>query len=199
MAYIDTGVHQPGIVGLLFYKGPTGKALSNLAHTLLHGPSGLTPGEREVIAAYVSKLNDCNFCHDSHAASANVHLNDQGNTVRCVVENLEEAPVSEKMKALLRIAEKVQQSGRQVSPEHIQQARDKGATDEDIHDAVLIASAFCMFNRYVDGLGTVEATPEEYPEMGTRLAKKGYKYPPLFLRKWIVRMMNRQAEKRRGM
>ena len=78
MAYINTGVNQPGIVELLFYKGPTGKALSNLAHTLLHGPSNLAPGERELIASYVSKLNDCDYCHQSHSASANAHLGDNG-------------------------------------------------------------------------------------------------------------------------
>ena len=78
MTYINTGIHQPGIVELLFYKGPTGKALSQLAHTLLHGPSGLTRGERELIASYVSKLNNCEFCHESHSAAANAHLGELG-------------------------------------------------------------------------------------------------------------------------
>ncbi len=195
MAYINTGVNQPGIVELLFYKGPTGKALSNLAHTLLHGPSGLTPGERELIASYVSKLNDCNFCHDSHSASANVHLGDNGKTVGCIIDNIETAPVSDKLKALLHIAGKVQQSGKAVSKEDIEAAKKAAATDEDIHDAVLIAAAFCMYNRYVDGLGTVPAASDEYPDMGKRLAKKGYKYPPMFLRPFIVKMMNKKSKK----
>jgi uncharacterized peroxidase-related enzyme len=195
MAYINTGVNQPGIVELLFYKGPTGKALSNLAHTLLHGPSGLTPGERELIASYVSKLNDCEFCHYSHSASANAHLGDNGKTVGCIIDDIESAPVSDKLKALLRIAGKVQQSGKAVSKQDIEAARRKGASDEDIHDAVLIAAAFCMYNRYVDGLGTTPAATDEYPDMGKRLATKGYKYPPLFLRPFIVKMMNRKKSK----
>ena len=194
MTYINTGINQPGIVELLFYKGPTGKALSNLAHTLLHGPSGLTSGERELIASYVSKLNDCEFCHLSHSAAASEHLNDQGETVRCMVENLNEAPVSLKMKALLDIAGKVQQSGRAVMVEDIDQAKENGATDEDLHDTVLIAAAFCMYNRYVDGLGTIPAEDDDYPDIGKRLAKKGYKYPPLFLRKFVIRMMNRSRK-----
>lgn len=195
MTYIKTGVHQPGIIELLFYKGPTGKALSNLAQTLLHGPSNLSSGERELIASYVSRLNNCEFCHRSHAAAANVHLGDHGETITCVIENLNDAPVSEKMKSLLRIAGKVQESGKSVVPEDIRQAKEKGATDEDIHDTVLIAAAFCMYNRYVDGLGTIPAQDEEYPGMGLRLAKKGYRYPPLFLRKLVVWILNRKGSK----
>lgn len=199
MTYISTGVNQPGIVELLFYKGPTGKALSNLAHTLLHGPSGLTPGERELIASHVSKLNDCEFCHQSHSASANEHLGDNGDAVACMVENVDETPVSDKMKALLKLAGKVQQSGKAVSEADIELARQNGATDEDIHDAVLIAAAFCMYNRYVDGLGTnLPDSVDEYPDMGKRLAKKGYKYPPLFLRKFVIRMLNKKEAKKKA-
>jgi uncharacterized peroxidase-related enzyme len=182
-------------VELLFYKGSTGKALSNLAHTLLHGPSGLSSAERELIASYVSGLNNCDFCHGSHSAAASAHLNDKGETVRRIADNLNDAPISGKMKALLRLAEKVQHSGKSVSQEDIDQAKEKGATDEDLHDTVLIAAAFCMFNRYVDGLGTAPAGDGDYPDMGKRLAKKGYKYPPSFLRKYVIRMMNKKVKK----
>lgn len=195
MTYIDTGINQPGITELLFYKGPTGKALSNLAHTLLHGPSNLSPGERELIASYVSKLNNCEFCHESHSASANVHFNDNGNTVKCVISDPASAPVSDKIKALLTIASKVQKSGREVTEEDVSRAKDRGASDEDIHDTILIASAFCMYNRYVDGLGTnLPTDKKEYQPMGVRLAKKGYKYPPLFMRKFVIKMLNRKSK-----
>ncbi len=192
MTYINTTIPQPGIVSLLFYKAPTGKALSTLAHTLLHGPSTLTSGERELIASHVSYLNNCEFCHLSHSAAANEHLADNGKAVQCIIENIDTAPVSGKMKALLRIAGKVQQSGREVTAEHINAAKQAGATDEEIHDTVLIAAAFCMYNRYVDGLNT--ALPEsrdEYKEMGERLAKKGYKYAPSIL-VWLVRRIMRK-------
>jgi uncharacterized peroxidase-related enzyme len=194
MTYIKTGVEQPGIVELLLYKGSTGKALSNLAHTLLHGPSNLSAGERELIASYVSNLNNCEFCYCSHSASANVHLKDQGDTVRCLVQDPDTAPVSEKMKALLNIASKVQQSGKAVTQQDIDWAKAKGATDEDLHDTVLIAAAFCMYNRYVDGLDTQLAEEDDYADMGKRLAKKGYKYPPLFLRKFVIWLLNRKAK-----
>ncbi|MCK6639078.1 MAG: peroxidase-related enzyme [Bacteroidia bacterium] len=192
MTYIKTNIPQPGIVSLLFYKAPTGRALSTLAHTLLHGPSTLTSGERELIASYVSYLNNCEFCHLSHSAAANEHLADNGKAVQCIIENVDTAPVSAKMKALLKIAGKVQLSGREVTEEHIEAARKAGATDEEIHDTVLIAAAFCMYNRYVDGLKT--ALPEsndEYKDMGKRLATKGYKYAPGIIL-WLVRRIMRK-------
>jgi uncharacterized peroxidase-related enzyme len=192
MTHISTGINMPGIVELLFYKGSTGKALSNLAHTLLHGPSSLSSGERELIAAYVSRLNNCEFCHESHAAAANTHLNDKGATIKSILESVDHSPVSAKMKALLKIAAKVQKSGREVTPQDISHAKEHGATDEEIHDTVLIAAAFCMYNRYVDGLSTnLPKTKDEYVPMGERLANKGYKYPPLFLRKFVIWMMHR--------
>lgn len=200
MTYIRTGIDQPGIVELLFYKGSTGKALSNLAQTLLHGPSNLTRGERELIASYVSGLNNCEFCLESHGASANYHLKDEGQALNLVKVNPEMAPVSEKMKALLKIAALVQKSGKEVTIRHIEAARRADATDEDIHDTVLIAAAFCMYNRYVDGLGTkLPEKKDEYIPMGKRLATIGYKYPPRFLRKLVICMMDRKkkAEKSR--
>lgn len=193
MAYITTGINQPGIVELLFYKNSTGNALSNLANALLLEKSPLTSGERELIASYVSYLNECEFCHLSHSAAANTHLKDNGKTVSCVIQNIDTAEISDKMKSLLRIAGKVQKGGKHVLPADIQGAKSAGANDEAIHDTVLIAAAFCMFNRYVDGLGTTPAKKEEYAEMGKRMAK-GYKMPPNFLKKLILKMINKKTD-----
>jgi len=89
---------------------------------------------------------------------------------------MKEHPISEKLRALLQIAKKVQQGGKNVLKEDIDNAKNKGADDIEIHDTVLIAAAFCMFNRYVDGLGTW-APPEKeaYIETGEKLAKRGYR------------------------
>ena len=196
MAYIKTDIPQPGIVELLFYKGSTGKVLSDLAHTLLRGPSPLAIAERELIASYVSHLNACEFCHKSHSAAANMYLDDGGKTIRCLISDPDKTPVSKKMRALLKIAERVQKNGRKVTADHVEAARKEGATDEEIHDTVLIAAAFCMYNRYVDGLGT--ALPEkeaDYLEMGKRLARRGYNYPPFWLRPLVVWLMKRSANK----
>lgn len=154
MAHIKLPEGLPGIRGPMAFRPETAKPLNDLANVLLRGPSTLTPGERELIATYVSSRNDCFFCQNVHGAVAAHHLGGDEQLVTQVKCNFEEAEVSPKLKPLLAIAGKVQQGGKQVLPSDIERARREGATDLEIHDTVLIAAAFCMFNRYVDGLGT---------------------------------------------
>jgi uncharacterized peroxidase-related enzyme len=126
------------------FRPEVAQPISLLADVLLHAENSLSRGERELIAAYVSSLNDSEFCHNSHAAVASCHLADEGATVAAVASDAHSAPVSSKMKALLAIAARVQRSGRDVREQDITRARTEGATDVEIHDTVLIAAAFCM-------------------------------------------------------
>jgi uncharacterized peroxidase-related enzyme len=145
---------------------------------LLRGNSTLTEAERELIAAYVSKRNDTMFCMMSHAAASRALYGNDKNIVDDVLKDLQQANISSKMKSLLNIAGKVQILGKEVKPEDIEAARKEGATDKEIHDTVLIAAAFSMFNRYVDGLASFTPTDEkEYEAMGKRMAEKGYVAP----------------------
>jgi uncharacterized peroxidase-related enzyme len=153
--------------------------MRQLAHILLHEPGSLTPGERELIATFVSSRNNCHFCQASHGAAAACHLGDEA-VVKQVKADFTHAPISDKLNALLVIAGKVQQDGKLVNAADVQAARNQGATDLEIHDTVLIAAAFCMFNRYVDGLGTWQpANPELYAKMGRHLADEGYMEPSI--------------------
>ncbi len=173
MAHISLPEGLPGIIGPLEAYPETGIPLSHFTEALLRGPSSLTSAERELIATHVSNRNECRFCTQSHAAAAR-HLWEDGSVVDEVLEGGEAASLSEKMKALLQIAGKVQTGGRGVTDEEVRRARAAGADDRAIHDTVLVAAAFCMFNRYVDGLATLEPDPSAYPAMGERLAKAGY-------------------------
>ncbi len=165
----------PGIVGLLNYRPETAKPLLELAETLLRGQSPLTSGEREIIAASVSYWNKCHFCHTSHAAAAAAHLQAGVNLIDDIKAGLPKTPISEKLRTLLHIAHQVQQGGKNVTEADIAAARELGATDLEIHDTVLIAAAFCMYNRYVDGLGTwAPQENEAYMSMGERMAHVGY-------------------------
>ena len=165
----------PGIVGLLNYRPETARPLLDLAETLLRGPSSLTSGEREIIAASVSYRNDCHFCYTSHAAAAAAHLGSDLGLIDEIKAGLPNTPVSDKLRALLEIAHQVQKGGKHVTEAHVLVAHDMGATDQEIHDTVLIAAAFCMYNRYVDGLATWAPMPNEaYKEMGERMANVGY-------------------------
>ncbi|HZW32845.1 MAG TPA: carboxymuconolactone decarboxylase family protein [Isosphaeraceae bacterium] len=175
MAHIQLPEGAPGIVGLMIAYPETRVHLSGLAEALLRGPSSLTPGERELIASYVSSGNACKFCMQSHAAAARVHFGEKSRLVDQVLADLPTAPVSAKMRALLAIADKVRRDGRLVQAADVERARAEGADDKAIHDTVLIAAAFCMFNRYVDGLGTwAPEDPAHYEETGQRLANQGY-------------------------
>lgn len=160
------------------FRPDTGKHLYDLVRVLLRDHSPLFPAERELIAAHVSARNDCMFCMSSHAAAARELYGDKREIVDCVIQNSDTSMLSEKMKALLVIAGKVQQSGKQVTPDDVQRARDHGADDRAIHDTVLIAATFSMFNRYVDGLATLTPKdPEEYAAMGKRMVEVGYQAP----------------------
>ena len=178
MAHIQVPEDVPGIRSLVMFRPETGKPLYALAQVLLRGESPLSEAERELIAAYVSHRNDCLFCSSSHAAAARCLYGGEKNTVHEVLENMQQSNVSDKLKALLHIAGKVQILGKEVMPADIEAARNLGANDREIHDTVLIAATFCMFNRYVDGLASLTPTdPEVYKEMGERMAK-GYMMPP---------------------
>ncbi|HVA61507.1 MAG TPA: peroxidase-related enzyme [Mycobacteriales bacterium] len=175
MAHIELPDGLPGILGPMAFRPETARPLNQLAEILLRGDSSLSRGERELIAAYVSSLNECRFCEASHSACAARQL-DQGEAlVSAVLGDPASLLIGTKLRALLGIAAKVQRSGRDVTATDIGAARKAGATDLEIHDTVLIAAAFCMYNRYVDGLATWAPTnPVAYHTMAQRLVEHGY-------------------------
>lgn len=175
MAYIDIHNDIPGIRGLMQYRPDTALVMNQLAQVLLADEASMPKLDRELIGSFVSSRNECKFCATSHGAIV-AHLpgGDQ-DLVEAVWRDYRSAPISEKLKSLLNIADKVHKGGRHVSEPDITAAREKGASDLDIHDTVLIAAAFCMFNRYVDGLGA--ATPDDptfYAIVGKQRAAEGY-------------------------
>ncbi|MET7875312.1 carboxymuconolactone decarboxylase family protein [Micromonospora profundi] len=179
MAHIDLGVDEtefPGVRGLMKYRPVTGKPMMELAETLLRGPLSLPTADRELIAAYVSGRNECTYCCSAHSAFAAALLDEGMTVVDQVRADVDTAQVGAKLRALLHIAGAVQRSGREVTSELVEAARTEGATDEEIHDTVLIAAAFCMVNRYVDGLGTfAPSDPKFYDETAQRVTSVGYR------------------------
>ncbi len=175
MAHIDLQNDFPGIRGPMAFRPETAKSLNELAEVLLRSDNSLSRGERELIAAYVSYLNDCFFCQNVHGGLAQHYLQCDSDFIEAVKNDFISTSVSAKMKTLLWIAASVQKGGKKVRPEQIEAAKIVGATDAEIHDTVLIAAAFCMFNRYVDGLATW--APEDktyYIERAKQRAEEGY-------------------------
>ena len=176
MAYIDLQNDLPGIRGPMAYSTATGEALNELAEILLHDENNtLTRGEREMIGAYVSAQNDCFFCQNVHGAMAQHYFECDTQFIDDIKTDHLSALISEKLKALLSIAGSVQKSGKAVTTEQINHAKNLGATDKEIHDTVLIAAAFCMFNRYVDGLNTWAPQDRQvYIDRAKMRAEEGY-------------------------
>jgi len=177
MPHIALPDDMPGITAGFAFRPETARPMRELAHILLHtsGTEGFSSRDRELVAAFVSSRNECYFCQTSHGAAAS-HLNGGDETlVDAVCRDFRSAAISEKVKSLLAIAEQVQIDGKRVTRELVEEARAHGATDLDIHDTVLIAAAFSMYNRYVDGLATVQPRDTQmYAHMGQRMAEKGY-------------------------
>lgn len=178
MPHIQVPPGAPGIIGPMLAFPETAKYLNALAQALLRGPSSLPPGERELIAAFVSAKNRTTFCEASHAATARILLQKDRHLVDCAIKNPADPALNPRLRALLVIADKVRVNGRDVTADDVARARATGADDQAIHDTVLISAAFCMFNRYVDGLATV--APDDgaaYEAIGQRLATGGYGTP----------------------
>ena len=175
MPHINLPEGLPGITSAFAFRPETAKPMRELAERLLRSPGTLTSGEREMIATFVSNRNECHFCQASHRAAAAHHLGGDYATVDAVKADYQSAPISAKLKTLLTIAGRVQEGGRRVTDADVAAARAEGATDAEIHDTVLIAAAFSMFNRYVDGLATFTPVDDAaYDPMGQRMAHEGY-------------------------
>jgi len=179
MPHVEVPPGVPGIRSLFEFRPDTARPLLELAEVLLRGDSSLSTGERELIATYVSRLNECRFCEMSHASFAALQLEGGWDTVDAVRADPATAEIGDKLRALLAIAGAVRVSGRAVTDDLVAAARAAGATSVEIHDTVLIAAAFCMFNRYVDGLATW--APEDraaYLPRARVVAERGYLAEP---------------------
>jgi uncharacterized peroxidase-related enzyme len=175
MPHIPIPEDLTGPRGPMLFRQETAKPLNELAEILLRGPSTLTRAEREMIGTFVSSQNDCHYCQSIHGALTAHLLEGDEELVSQVKRDFLSAPISEKMRALLTIAGKVQQGGKQVTAGDVEHARSLGATDLEIHDTVLIAAQFCMMNRYVDGLDAWTPTdPDFYRRRAAMLADHGY-------------------------
>jgi len=178
MPHIQLESHLPGITGLLEYRKDTGQPIRDLTQILMRGESTLTEGDRELIATIVSHGNHCRFCTTAHAAAADLLLGDKTITQQ-IREDIETAEVSEKLKALLQIAAAVGRNGKEVKPQMVERAKAAGATDAELHDTVLIAALFSLYNRYVDGMATTMPDNDAYFDvLADRLVNHGYSRLP---------------------
>ncbi len=175
----------PGIIAAMSLSPGLAAHLRGLANELLvkeYPGASLTRAERELIATAVSAANECFYCMDCHGAFALALLRDASpSSAHALVEDLktgEASGLSSKMRALVDIARTVQRRSRDLTREDVALALRAGATDADTQLAVLIASAFCMYNRMVDGFRA--RTPQDvgaYRARAAEIAEHGYVDP----------------------
>ena len=172
----------PGILAAMRLTPSLEKHLRGLADALLvedFPGATISRAERELIATAVSAGNDCFYCMDSHGAFASELLSREGaGRVSDLVDGIKSGGsegLSPKVAALVELARGVRRDPRVVSREEVERALDAGATDADTQLAVLIAAAFCMYNRMVDGLrAPTPPSAEAFRERAAQIAEHGY-------------------------
>lgn len=175
MAHIAVSEELPGLLGLFAYRPDTARPLLELIQALMEGPSTLSKGERELIGSLASAANDNEFCTQAHGAFAATSLTGGAEAVGKAHENPGATGQTPRVQALIDIALATGQSGQSVTTDLVQQAYHAGATEQEVHDSVLIASTFALFTRYVDGLDTASPSdPSWYDGMACQLSRGGY-------------------------
>jgi uncharacterized peroxidase-related enzyme len=153
------------------YPHATGPLL-DYHEALLRGPSPFTVAERELIAAYVSGINACGYCHGVHRATAESFGIAEG-TLEALLSDPDTAPVDDRMRPVLRYVRKLTETPSRVTPTDAEAVVAAGWEEQALHDAASICGLFNLMNRIVDGLG-VRADDEYYARSSQRLAGIGY-------------------------
>ena len=158
---------------LLAFDPEAAHHLAALSHTLMHKPSPLSAGLRELIAAYTSSLNHCEFCMKAHAAVASKLLGDES-LVWSVIDNLETSALAEKEKALLRFVHKVTLASASITAADTQALNKAGWDDASIFSSISACALFNFYNRWISARGVHPVSDEEFKRLGSRMAVAGY-------------------------
>jgi uncharacterized peroxidase-related enzyme len=150
----------------------TAKPLIAFHEVVMRNPSPLSAGERELIAAYVSGLNACTYCHGVHTATAEAFGVEPG-LLAAALSDLDTADVGDKIRPVLRYVGKLTTSPAKMTQADADEVFAAGWDEQALHDAVMVCAMFNFMNRMVDGHG-VHAGPDYFAESGERLHKIGY-------------------------
>jgi len=169
-----SGNPVPDAAKLVFYRPDFYGALAKeFTHEAMRGPSGWSVGDRELMAAYVSKVNDSAFCIGAHTATASQAYQD-GARVAAVLADLESAPVEEPLRATLRMLGKLTAEGK-LSPDDVREVLSAGVSPEQVEDALAVCVAFNTTDRLADAFGFELLSPEGFAAGAKILLKRGYR------------------------
>jgi uncharacterized peroxidase-related enzyme len=147
--------------------------LGRFTHGVLREPASISPGFRELIAAYTSHLNACAFCTEAHVAAASELLGDE-RLVRQVLADLDQSSLEEREKALLRFVARMTRALPSIGAADVQALRDAGWDDEAIYFAITTCALFNFYNRWITATGVPVMSAEAHREQGRALAARGY-------------------------
>jgi uncharacterized peroxidase-related enzyme len=169
-----SGFPLPDAARLGFYRPDFyGKLMKAFTHESMRGSSSWSVGDRELMAAYVSKLNECGFCISAHTETSSEAYHDKGK-VAAVLSDLETAPVGEPLKSTLRMIGKLtRQNG--ISVEDIRSVLSAGASTRQVEDALAVCFAFNTTNRLADAFGFDMLSKEGFEAGAKYLLSRGYK------------------------
>ncbi len=157
----------------VFQKFPATAAPLLAFHELvMRAPSAFSPGERELIAAYVSGVNGCDYCHGVHTVTAEAFGVPEG-LLGAALTDLESSAVDERMKPVLAYVGKLTRTPSRITEADAETVFEAGWDERALHDAVLVCSLFNFMNRMVEGLG-IRADKAYAQISGVRLCERGY-------------------------
>jgi uncharacterized peroxidase-related enzyme len=158
---------------LLAFQPDAARNLVGFSQVVMHDPAPLSPGLRELIAAYTSSLNQCEFCMKAHAAVA-AHIYEDDVLVLSVLRDLETSPLDEKEKSLLRFVRKVTFASAAITPADTEHLRTIGWEDAAIFYAITACALFNFYNRWVSASGVRPVSDEAFRKLAAPMAKRGY-------------------------
>lgn len=169
-----SGQPLPDAAKLTFYRSDFyGNPAKEFTHEALRGPSEWSVGDRELMAAYVSKLNQSAFCVGAHTATASLAYQD-GPRVAAILDDLESASIDEPLRATLRLLGKLIRNGR-VDGDDVREVLAAGASPQQVKDALAVCTAFNTTSRLADAFGFELLTPKGYEAGAKYLLKRGYR------------------------
>lgn len=172
MPYLKSQEDGSDLLGLFRTYPDQARALLQFHETVMRGPSPLTVAERELIAAYVSGLNACGYCHGVHSRTAAAFGLPEA-VLSAAILDPDSAPIDARMRPLLRYLGKLTRTPDKMTEQDAEEIFAAGWDDRAFHDAVLVCGIFNMMNRIVMGLG-IEGTPDRHQASANRLHTVGY-------------------------
>jgi uncharacterized peroxidase-related enzyme len=164
----------PDAAKLVFYRPDFyGSQAKEFTHEAMRGPSAWSVGDRELMAAYVSQVNESAFCVGAHSATARQAYRD-GPKVTAVLGDLESAPVEDRLRVTLRMLGKLTREGK-VDGEDMRQVLSSGVSRQQVEDALAVCAAFNTTGRLADAFGFQVLSPEDFEAGARYLLKRGYR------------------------